>query len=405
MNGKRPSGELHHGQVFLRGHRSVSARSGSRTAGRRRARSAGTGQPRRASACRSGKRIRAWNPRARTAPLRASTFRPPVIPTSGSPTSGSTSKKPSREDAGREREGCARGPSAGVERQPGSDWSSAPEAQLNASACPEESQVGVDEAVGTAEFVAASGRPKLKNPGLQHVRHPGEPARFRGEIKIPAVAPVWRTFAAISKAASAGTTKRKRLKAAGSHGRLPRVLQDHEFPEDAETGRVEADLLGRAAGTCARERRHAHGLPDAPEHLLEQAVTYLHVELLPGTRELSQTYANETPLATAGCGFAGVSPTGVSLEPETAQFRSARRSQGRPHVPLSTATPSQPNSPNVSGAQVTLPEGMTLNPRRPRTRKLHNAQIGLAPQRLACPAASQLGRSSARALNLREFPR
>ena len=65
------------------------------------------------------------------------------------------------------------------------------EAELNASACPPESQVGVDDATGTADFeLGVRATLPQEFPVFNMVRNPGEPARFGVEIKIPLVANV-----------------------------------------------------------------------------------------------------------------------------------------------------------------------------------------------------------------------
>ena len=267
------------------------------------------------------------------------------------------------------------------------------EAQLNASACPEESQVGVDEAVGTAEFVAGIRATKTEEfPVFNMVRHPGEPARFGVEIKIPAVAPV---VANVRSYLEGGISWHHEAETAESSG-VPtgdyhEFFKITNFPKTPEL--VESRLI--FWGVPQEHVLGSVGTPTAfltlPSTCSSKPVTYLHVDSYQEPGNFLK-YANETPLATAGCGSLAFHP-GVSLEPETAQSDQPDGVRGALHVPLSTATPSQPNSPNVSGAAVTLPEGMTLNPSAAHgLESCTNAQIGLGTNNaIACPAASQVG--------------
>jgi len=266
------------------------------------------------------------------------------------------------------------------------------EAQLNESVCPKESQVGVDEAVGTAEFVAGSGLKATKTeefPVFNMVRNPGEPARFGVEIKIPAVAPV---LANVRSYLEGGISWHKELETPESSG-VPtgdfhEFFKITNFPKTPEL--VESRLI-----FWGRPQEESHvGKPTAfltlPSTCSSRPVTYLHVDSYQESGKFIK-YASESP-ETTGCGSLAFNPT-VSIGGETTQSDQPDGVEGALHVPLSTTAPSSPNSPNVNTAEVALPEGMTLNPSAAHgLQSCTNAQIGLGTNNaIGCPAASVIG--------------
>jgi hypothetical protein len=261
------------------------------------------------------------------------------------------------------------------------------EAQLNASECPPESKVGEDEATGTANFegLARATLPQ-KFPVFNMARNPGEPARFGVEIKIPLVANV-RSYleGGISWHHETETAENSGVPTGDYH----EFFEIKEFPKSPEL--VESRLIFWGVP----QEHSGVGTPTAfltlPSTCSSKPITYLHVDSYQEPWNFLK-YQNETPLATTGCGSLAFHP-GISLEAETAQSDQPDGVRGALHVPLTTASPSQPNSPNVSTAEVTLPEGMTLNPSAAHgLESCSNGQIGLGTNNaIGCPAASQLG--------------
>jgi len=260
------------------------------------------------------------------------------------------------------------------------------EAQLNASACPPESQVGVDDATGTADFtLGVKATLPQEFPVFNMVRNPGEPARFGVEIKIPLVANV-RSYleGGISWHHEAETAESSGVPTGDFH----EFFKIENFPESPEL--VESRLIFWGVP----QEHSLVGTPTAfltlPSTCSSKPITHLHVDSYqePGN---FLAYASESPLTT-GCGSLAFH-AGISLEAETAQSDQPDGVRGALHVPLSTASPSQPNSPNVSSAEVTLPEGMTLNPSAAHElASCTNAQIGLGTNNaIGCPAGSQVG--------------
>jgi hypothetical protein len=268
------------------------------------------------------------------------------------------------------------------------------EKQLNESACPKESQVGVDEAVGTAEFVASSGIKATKTeefPVFNMERNPGEPARFGVEIKIPAVAPVLANVRSYLEGGISWHHEAETAENSGvPTGDFHEFFKITNFPQTPEL--VESRLI--FWGVPQEHVLGSLGTPTAfltvPSTCSSKPITYLHVDSYQEPGNFLK-YASESPLTT-GCGSLAFHP-GISLEGESAQSDQPDGVRGALHVPLTTASPSQPNSPNVSTAEVTLPEGMTLNPSAAHgLESCTNAQIGLGTNSaIGCPAASQVG--------------
>ena len=79
-----------------------------------------------------------------------------------------------------------------------------------------------------------------------------------------------------------------------------------------------------------------------------------------------------------GCGGLAFNPS-LSLAPaETSQSDEPDGAGADLHVPQGTSEPGRPNSPDVQSAEVTLPEGMTLNPSAAHgLEACSNAEIGL----------------------------
>jgi hypothetical protein len=252
--------------------------------------------------------------------------------------------------------------------------------------CPAASQVGVDEATGTATVIA-----KLtieeEFPVYNMVRKPGQPARFGVEINSP------------------------KIKLAGLQGHiyLEGGISWHEEPKTAENSGVatgdyheyfkieeiaqEPEVVESRLVFWGVPQEHQTAPSEPPKAFLtlpstctEQPITYLHVD---SYEEPGHWFAmaNPTPVLATGCNSLAFNPT-LSLAPETGQSDQPDGVTTGLHVPQATDEPAKPNSPDVETAVVTLPEGMTLNPA---------AAHGLAGcstaeyEGGACPVASNVG--------------
>jgi hypothetical protein len=261
------------------------------------------------------------------------------------------------------------------------------ETQLNESKCPAESQVGVDEATGTAEFVLGVRATLLqKFPVFNMVRRPGEPARFGVEINIPLVANV-RSYleGGISWHHEAETAESSGVPTGDYH----EFFKIENFPKSPEL--VESRLVFWGVPQAETHVGSPTAFLTLPSTCAGLPITYLHVDSYqnPGT---FLKYENQSPLATSGCGSLAFLQ-GASITPETSQSDEPDGVEGALHVPLTTRAPAQPNPPNVSTVEVTLPEGLTLNPSAAHgLQSCSNAQVALGTNApIGCPAASQIG--------------
>ena len=115
-------------------------------------------------------------------------------------------------------------------------------------------------------------------------------------------------------------------------------------------------------------------------------MTYLHVDSYeaPGA---FLPYSNETPVAATRLRQLAFNPS-LSLGAEDAGSDQPDGVTADLHVPQATHAPSKPNSPDVQGAQVTLPEGLTLDP------SAANGLVACSNAQYAeggCPEASSVG--------------
>ncbi len=267
------------------------------------------------------------------------------------------------------------------------------EAQLDQFNCPAGSQVGEDEAVGTANVL------ELLHLGLTVTEHfpvynmqrrPGEPARFGVEVNSPTL----ETLATLGHDLrgqiylEGGISWQHEAETSESSG-VP-TGDYHEFfkiqnlPEEPEV--IESKLI-----FWGIPQEHSHvGAPTAfitlPSTCTSKPVTYLHVDSYeaPGA---FLPYGNETPVAATGCDTLAFNPS-LSLGAEDAGSDQPDGVTADLHVPQATHAPSKPNSPDVQGAQVTLPEGLTLDP------SAANGLVACSNAQYAegsCPEASSVG--------------
>jgi hypothetical protein len=260
------------------------------------------------------------------------------------------------------------------------------EVQLQESQCPEASQVGEDEATGTATVgVKLTVTEKFRVFNMQ--RKPGEPARFGIEIKVPLLGIDDQSYleGGISWYEEAETSENSGVPSGDFH----EYFKIRELPTTPEI--VESKLIFWGV-----PHEHNAAAPDntfltLPSTCAGKQLTYLHVDSYENPGDYL-AYANETPVGATGCGSLEYKPT-LALTPETTQADTPDGGEVVVHVPQSTATPSHPDSPDLQSAQATLPEGLTINPAAARgLESCSYAQVGLgSDDPVGCPAGSRIG--------------
>jgi hypothetical protein len=267
------------------------------------------------------------------------------------------------------------------------------EAQLDEFKCPAGSQVGEDEALGTATAL------ELLHLGLTVTEHfpvynmqrkPGEPARFGVEVNSPT----------LETLATLGHDLRGQIYLEGG------ISWEHETETSENSGvptgdyheffeirniPTQPEVIESKLIFWGIPQEHSHvGAPKAfitlPSTCTSKPVTRLHVDSYeaPGA---FQAYANETPVAATGCGGLAFDPT-LTLASEEGGSDQPDGITAQLHVPQLTDEPSKPDSPDVQDAQVALPEGLTLNPSAAHGLvACSDAQYAAG----ACPEASEIG--------------
>jgi len=255
------------------------------------------------------------------------------------------------------------------------------EAELNSDEkeCPAASKVGIDQATGTAEVALGLKETVPEEfPVYDMERKAGQPARFGVEVNSTLLKTVglqghvyleggisWHQEQATSE--NSGVTT-------GDYHEYFVIPDIPEQPEIVESRLIFNGVVdGRSFLTL-------------PSTCSSKPVTTLHVDSYedPGNY---QAYTNETPVAATGCTSLAFSPS-LSLTPETTQSDQPDGITAGLHVPQSTDEPSKPNSPDVQSAEVTLPEGMTLNAAAARELEgCSSAQFAAQ----TCPSKSSVG--------------
>jgi hypothetical protein len=262
------------------------------------------------------------------------------------------------------------------------------EAELNADndECPSESQVGEDEATGTAEVLGVEKTVTEDFPVYNMVRKPGEPSRFGVEInsslvKLAGVEGHTYLEGGLSWRPEAPDGENSGVASGDYH----EFFEIREIPTKPEL--IESKLI--FWGVPQEHQEGAKKPPTAfitlPSTCSSKQITYLHVDSY-GEPENYLAYSNETPVTATGCEALAFDPK-LSLAPETTQSDRPDGVTTQLHVPQLTGEPSKPNSPDVQNAKVTLPEGMTLNPSA--ANGLEACSGGMTSGE--CPAASQVG--------------
>ncbi len=276
------------------------------------------------------------------------------------------------------------------------------EAQLDESKCPAESQVGEDEATGTVNVIETVA-PILKVPiGALTVtekfpvynmtRKYGEPARFGVEVKSTTLS-LLGIHAILYL--EGGISWYHEPPAAGEESSGVSTGDYHEFfkipgiPTSPEL--IESKLIFWGIP----QQHSGVGTPKAfialPSTCSERPITYLHVDSYENPGHFLSD-ANQTPVTATGCSSLAFAPS-ISQKSETTKSDAPDGTEVVLHVPQSTDEPEKVNSPDLQIAQVTLPEGMTLNPSAANgLEACTSEEIGLATNRpIGCPAKSTVG--------------
>jgi hypothetical protein len=262
------------------------------------------------------------------------------------------------------------------------------EAHLDESKCPAESKVGEDEATGTVGGLTVT----EKFPVYNMVREYGEPARFGVEVKSAAL-----SLLGISAILylEGGISWYHEPPAAGEESSGVPTGNYHEFfkiqgiPTSPEL--VESKLIFWGIP----QQHTGVGTPKAfitlPSTCSERPITYLHVDSYENPGHFL-AYENQTPVTATGCGSLAFAPS-ISQKPETTKSDAPDGTEVSLHVPQSTDEPEKVDSPDMQTAQVTLPEGMTLNPSAANGLEgCTNAEIGMGSDApIGCPAKSIIG--------------
>ncbi|HEY4895129.1 MAG TPA: hypothetical protein VII01_03490 [Solirubrobacteraceae bacterium] len=269
------------------------------------------------------------------------------------------------------------------------------DAQINELNCPAGSQVGYDEATGTAEFtLGVKSTVTEKFPVFNMVRKPGQPARFGVELKSVTLALV-------------GLQNHLFLEGGISWHHEPETSEDsgvasgdfHEFfkieniPAQPEVVESRLVFWGVPQEEQTAPTSPPTGFITLPSTCDSKPITWLHVDAQesPGS---FLAYKNEAPVIATGCGALAFNPS-LSLAPGGGATQSDTPDGPAVdlHIPQTTFEPSKPNSPDLQSTEVTLPEGMTLNPSAAHGLEgCTNAEIGIGTDNpIGCPAGSVIG--------------
>ncbi|HEV3045805.1 MAG TPA: hypothetical protein VGY13_00450 [Solirubrobacteraceae bacterium] len=229
--------------------------------------------------------------------------------------------------------------------------------------CPGDTKIGEDEATGTASLLNGLSLTETtiteRFPVFNIARKPGEPARFGVEVTsatLDAVNLEGHIYleGGISWQGEAPDAENSHVPSGDYH----EFFKIEDIPKAPEL--VESKLIFWGVP----EEHTGEGKPTAfitlPSTCSEKPTTYLHVESYE-EEGAWQFEGNTTPVTATGCASLAFNPS-LSLSPETAKADQPDGLSATLHVPQSTVEPSKPNSPDLQDVQVTLPEGMTLDP-------------------------------------------
>ncbi len=272
--------------------------------------------------------------------------------------------------------------------------------------CPKESQVGEDDAVGTVTLnEVLGGIAKLpegtkvsseeKFSVFNMVRKAGEAARFGVAIESGTL-----SLLGINERSylEGGISWYHEAPAPGGESSEVATGDYHEFFEIKELPQA-PELVSSKLVFWGVPQEHTEGTPTAfitmPSTCSGPQTTKLHVDSYEDPGHFLY-YANETPVGASGCESLEFKPT-LLLTPDSTQSDAPDGLEATLHVPQYTEDTSRPNSPTLKSAEVTLPEGMTLNPSAANgLEACTNAEIGIGTNGItnapiACPASSIIG--------------
>lgn len=270
------------------------------------------------------------------------------------------------------------------------------EAQIEKYACPPETQVGIDEAVGAADGFAV----KQSFPAYNVQRRYGESARVGIEVhgglvttlKLESVIYLHGSLSWHQEAEAAGGETRE--VATGDYHEYFRILKVPREPELIESRLVFWGVPYEYNGHLEGTDKAFITMPSACDG---PQVTWLHVDSYenPGSY---LGYQYKTPVGATGCGSLAYQPV-IGQEPESSASDAPDGTQVFLHVPQATEHPQDANSPDLRDASVTLPAGMTLNPSAANDLEAcSNSQFGIGTDApIACPSRSVIGSVSVNA--------
>jgi hypothetical protein len=280
------------------------------------------------------------------------------------------------------------------------------EAEIAELKCPESTRVGVDEAEGTAE-IALGIKKTVTEPFYVYnmERRPGESARFAVEVKGTLIELAEAFSGKTLKAAiyleggiswhQEGETSESSGVASGDYHEFFKIQNVPTQPELIESKLI---FWGVPHEHEPAEPDNAFiTMPSAASDCAQPQTTYLHVASYEDPTGF-QKYTDETRLddgqaiTATGCETLAFAPS-FSLTPETSQSDLPDGPTFALHLPQRISEPTQTSSPELQTAEVTLPEGMTLDPSAAHGLEgCSNAQIALGTnQPITCPAGSEIG--------------
>jgi hypothetical protein len=266
------------------------------------------------------------------------------------------------------------------------------EALLNELNCPSGSQVGYDEATGTASILGLKTTVVEQFPVYNMVRKPGQPARFAVELKSVTLALVGLQGHLYLEGGISWHSEPSTAEDSGvASGDFHEFFKIENIPTQPEI--VESKLL--FWGVPQQHQEHptspAAAFLTLPSTCSSKPVTWLHVDSheAPGHW---LAYSNQTPVAATGCSGLPLSSS-IAVAPGFTQSDKPDAATIALHVAQATFSPSGVNSADPQTVSVTLPEGLTLNPSAAHgLGTCTNAQVGLGTNSaVACPASSKIG--------------